>query len=136
MRRKLANWSLICFPLALVCVIGAFTFIPAGHTWSAVGVSLLGLYMFLVQAAWAHFALATTRPSVSDIVFMVFFLSGVAFTIALIWCGLGTISEVAGNRLALAAMGLPLLGYPAANAASRFFPRPKTEAEGTADQAA
>ena len=79
MRTRL-YWSLICYPLGLALEVTAVVVMLLGHTWPAVGLSVLGGHMLLWQIIWAF---VTPRPA--DIVFTCFCICSSGCLLAVIF---------------------------------------------------
>jgi len=129
--RKVALWSLVCYPLALVWEILAGVLMAHGHEWSAVGLAYLGIYMLLIQAIVAHFALNPKMPHPGDWGFMSLCLLGLGFDLAVIFGGYG---ELTSYRLMAGALVSPLLAYPVSNGLEKLFPRPQSGEEASPTQ--
>ena len=105
-----AYWSLICYPLALACVVMAAVMMHKGSPFQAMGFSVLGIYMLLLQVVWAHLSLAKS-VSFGDVFLMLTSLAGAACALVLI---LTSFSEPASNYLIIGSVLFPVIGRPLA----------------------
>jgi hypothetical protein len=124
---KLAYWSLICYPLALMFAVEAVIMIALGHNYPAIGLATLALYMLYWQFIWAVSAGPKT-PSFYSFGSILFTL-GAAFSTGLILI-VSSFSDVIGNWILIGSLLTAIAGPQLSSACEYFFSRAKKGEEG------